>query len=106
MISVTERAKVLLLEMKLNADIRDPGIGLRITREARDRWMLVADHPRSGDQVIEHAGVTILLIGRDVQRTLDGTTVDCIETPDGALDLALTTAAMQNGHHRGKPEPS
>jgi Fe-S cluster assembly iron-binding protein IscA len=98
MISVTERAKVLLLELKSNANIRDPGIGLRIAREALDRWILVADHPRSGDQVIEHAGVTVLLIGPDVQRTLDGTTVDCMETPDG-LDLAVTAAAAQNGHY-------
>jgi hypothetical protein len=50
----------------------------------------------------------VLLIGSDVQRTLDGTTVDCIETPDGVLDLAVTADVAQNGHHRreGGPESS
>lgn len=99
MISVSDRAKAfLLLERKLNANISDPGMGLRIAKEAFGEWILVADHPRSGDQVIQHAGVTVLLISPDVQRTLAGTTVVCVETPDGAQDLALTRARAQNDH--------
>lgn len=97
MITVSDRAKALLLERKRHADISDPAIGLRIAKGSRGRWILVADRPRSGDQVVEHAGVTVLLIGPDVQRSLAGTALDCVETSEGA-GLALTLAGTQNGH--------
>ena len=98
MVGVSERAKEILLDRKLEANISDPEIGLRVATDPGGDWVLVADHPRSGDQVVEHAGVTVLLLSPEVQGALVGTRVDCVEMPGGALELALTPAGMSDGH--------
>jgi hypothetical protein len=97
MVAVSRRAKELLLERKLEAKIIEPEVGLRVAPDPSGQWVLHADHPRHGDQVVEHEGVTVLLMSPYVQSALVGTEVDCVETPEGGVELALTRAGADNG---------
>jgi hypothetical protein len=83
-------------ERKQEADIHDAEVGLRVQADPGGEWVLLADHRRSGDQVVEHAGVTVLLVSEDVQSALAGTRVDCLETPDGTVRLALMQATAED----------
>jgi hypothetical protein len=96
MMIVTGRAKNLLLERKRTANINDPESGLRVSADQGGQWLLVADHPRDGDSVIQHEGVTVLLVSPDVQSALVGTKLDCLEASDGSVELALTRAGTDN----------
>ncbi|HZO39387.1 MAG TPA: hypothetical protein VFE97_09215 [Methylomirabilota bacterium] len=51
--------------------------------------MLIADHARDDDQVVEHRGSTVLLVDPVAQSALDGVQVDCVETTEGDLELIL-----------------
>ena len=89
MVSVTERARRVLLDRKRDENIGEPGAGLRVLLDGTGQWVLVADRVQANDQVVEHAGAPLLLVDPDAQRALAGITVDCLETPDGA-ELLLT----------------
>jgi Fe-S cluster assembly iron-binding protein IscA len=97
MVVVSERAKDLLLERKSEANISDPEMGLRVSADPGGQWILVADHARSGDQVVEHEGVTVLLLDPDIQSALAGTMVDCVQTTEGMVELALMRAGATDG---------
>jgi Fe-S cluster assembly iron-binding protein IscA len=90
MVAVTERARERLLEMKFSASINQPEVGFRLKPAADDRWRLVPDEATESDQVVEHAGSTVLLIDADLSHVLDDGEVDCIETAAGQLELVLT----------------
>jgi Fe-S cluster assembly iron-binding protein IscA len=92
MVTVTERAKERLLEQKQAARIEDAEIGLRVSADSTGQWMLIADHARDDDQVVEHRGSTVLLIDPVAQSVLEGTQVDCVETADGEMELVLGAA--------------
>jgi Fe-S cluster assembly iron-binding protein IscA len=51
--------------------------------------MLVADHAREDDQVVEYRGSTVLLVDPVAQSALDGVRVDCLETAKGETELIL-----------------
>ena len=44
---------------------------------------LALDSTRAGDQVIEHEGLTVLIIDGDASALVNGLVLDVIETPDG-----------------------
>jgi len=90
MVAVSERAKQKLLEQKQAANIAEPEIGLRVAAAPTGQWMLVADHVRGDDQVVEHMGSTVLLVDPVAQQALDGVRVDCLETAEGDVELFLT----------------
>lgn len=92
MVAVSERAKRILLEQKRAAHIDDADIGLRVAAAPSGQWMLVVDQPRDDDQVVEHDGATVLLVDPLAQDALTGAQVDCVETPDGDVELVLTRA--------------
>jgi hypothetical protein len=92
MVAVSKRAKELLLERKLEANISDPEVGLRVAPHPSGQWLLLADHSRYGDQVVAHEGVTVLLVSPYVQSALAGTKVECLETAEGVVELALVPA--------------
>jgi Fe-S cluster assembly iron-binding protein IscA len=97
MVAVSERAKQFLFERRQAANINEPEAGLRVEPDPSGQWVLVADHPRSGDQIVEHEGVTILLVDPEAQGALVGAKVDCMETSEGVVELALTRAGSHNG---------
>ena len=90
MVAVTERAKQKLFEQKQAANISESEIGLRVAAAPTGQWMLVADHARGDDQVVEHMGSTVLLVDPVAQKALDGVRVDCLETVEGDVELFLT----------------
>jgi len=51
---------------------------------------LVPDEPTESDQVVEHAGYTVLLIDADLSEALGNGEVDCMETAAGQVELVLT----------------
>jgi Fe-S cluster assembly iron-binding protein IscA len=89
MVNVSERAKERLLEQKQAANLDDSDIGLRVAAGPTGQWTLVADHVREDDQVVEHRGSTVLLVDPVAQSVLGGVQVDCVETPDGDVELVL-----------------
>jgi hypothetical protein len=100
MVSVTDRAKDVLLEAKQSASITRPDVGLRLAPQAGGAWELFADGTKADDQVIEHEGSTVLLIGPDVSAALAGTRVDCRDAGDGRLELVLQQAHPDGGGGR------
>lgn len=83
MISVTEEAKELFLSVE-----HPEGTVLRldpVTDEESGQTVVgvAAGEPQGGDQVIEHAGESLLHIAAPVSEALDGSILDAVDTPEG-----------------------
>jgi Fe-S cluster assembly iron-binding protein IscA len=89
MVTVSERAKERLFEQKEAANFEGAEVALRVAAGPTGQWMLIADHARDDDQVVEHRGSTVLLVDPVAQSALDGVQVDCVETTEGDLELIL-----------------
>jgi CBS domain-containing protein/Fe-S cluster assembly iron-binding protein IscA len=89
MMTVSERAKETLFEQKQAAELEGEAIALRVAPGPTGEWMLVADHPRDDDQVVEYRGSTVLLVDRATQSALDGVRLDCVLTSEGEAELIL-----------------
>lgn len=76
MITVTESAKQTLGRTLASTGVEDPEIGFRLNTIAPGEYNLVPGKERQGDQVVEHKGRKVLLIGDDISRALDGRTID------------------------------
>ena len=76
--------------MKSSASINQPELGFRLKPAADDAWRLVPDESSESDQVVEHAGSTVLLIDADLSEVLGDRGLDCIETTAGQVQLVLT----------------
>jgi Fe-S cluster assembly iron-binding protein IscA len=82
MMIVTDEAKHELRETLLtNTD--DPEICLRLAMKSPSEFGLALDREVEGDQVIEHEGSKVLLIGREVAVFADSLTLDVKDTPEG-----------------------
>jgi hypothetical protein len=103
MIAVTDRAKEQLLDMKLSANISEPDVGLRLEPAATGEWQLFPDQAIEGDQVVEHGGSKLLLIGADASDALGDRQVDCRETAPGQVQLVLTRSDEPGSDTRRKP---
>jgi Fe-S cluster assembly iron-binding protein IscA len=44
---------------------------------------LTLDKEQQDDQVVEHKGAKVLLLGEEVRRALEGVTIDCEEKAEG-----------------------
>jgi Fe-S cluster assembly iron-binding protein IscA len=82
MVTVTENAKQQLKETLL-ANRDDPETGLRLSIKTPGQFGLVLDKEQKGDQVVEHDGLKVLLLGLDIVETLKGATLDTRDTPEG-----------------------
>jgi hypothetical protein len=103
MIAVTERAKEQLLDMKRSANINEPEVGLRLKPAATGEWELFPDQAIEGDQVVEHGGYKLLLIGADASDALGDRQVDCQETAPGQVKLVLSRRNEPAPDTRRKP---
>lgn len=106
MIGVTERAKEQLLEMKLSANINKPEVGLRLKPAATGEWQLFPDQAIEGDQVVEHGGSNVLLIGADASDALGDRQVDIQETAPGQVKLVLTRTGEPGSDTDTRRKPS
>jgi hypothetical protein len=103
MIGVTERAKEHLLDMKLSANLNQPEVGLRLQPASTGELQLFPDRAAEGDQVVEHGGSKVLLIGPDTSDAIGDGHLDCQETAPGQVQLVLTRSDKSGTDRRGKP---
>ena len=82
MVNVTDRAKNVL-KSALSRSGEEPGTGLRVEISEEGTCALFPDRKKAGDQVVEHQGEVLLLIGEEASQPLDGATIDLAETPEG-----------------------
>ena len=89
MVTVTEDAKEELRKVLSSANVADPEFGLRVTPGPQGRIELVLDKEKEGDQVVEHEGAKVLLVGEDMSVALQSMTIDCQDRPDGRFLVVL-----------------
>lgn len=94
MLTVTERAKVTLAKLKVQADIKDDGVGLRLSLASSDgagggQFGLSADRPTVGDHVVEYGGGKVLLVEEGLADALSDAVIDAEATAQGD-DLIIT----------------
>jgi len=82
MVNVTDRAKNVL-KSALSRSGEERGTGLRVEISEEGTCSLFPDREKAGDQVVEHQGEVLLLIGEEASQPLDGATIDLAETPEG-----------------------
>jgi len=82
MVNVTDNAKQEL-KKKLLAHTDDPEIGLRLAPGASGQLGLLLGREAEGDQVIEHDGLKVLLVGSEIAQRLQDRAIDVQDTPDG-----------------------
>lgn len=82
MLNVTEDAKQMLKEsLVTNTDA--PDFGLRLVHDKSGHLTLVLGQEKEDDQVIEHEGLKVLLVDKELFSDLDGKTLDCQKSPEG-----------------------
>ena len=103
MVTITARAKDTLLQLRAQANMDDPELGLRL--EADNSILgLFPDWQKPGDQVVEVAGATVLLIADDLADALTGVTIDSQTTDDGTQIVIVTTQDPEVEADVGDPD--
>ena len=103
MITVTEKAAEELEALLERAKISDPqnafdDVMLRLFTTDDGKLAIAPDTPLDGDQVIEHRGNSVLLVGWELSETVEGLLIDCVETPEGRkLRISRTGQAASQG---------
>ena len=82
MFNVTERAKARLKEL-LEAESDDRSIGLRIGKTLSGALGVFPDRERPDDEIVEHEGTAVLLVGQEVAARVQNTTIDYEEGGPG-----------------------
>jgi hypothetical protein len=95
MITVTTRAKDALLQIRAAANIEDPEIAMRLEPE-ESGFGLAPDTQKPGDQVVEFAGTTVLLVEDELAQDLTGVTIDS-HTTDAGERLVIEAAEPSDG---------
>jgi Fe-S cluster assembly iron-binding protein IscA len=96
MVNVTDRAKTAL-KSALSRSVEEPGVGLRVEVSEEGTCALFPDREKAGDQVIEHEGDVLLLIGEDASQPLDGATIDLAQTSEGTQLILTKPELPANG---------
>jgi Fe-S cluster assembly iron-binding protein IscA len=87
MVHVTDRARHRLRAIR-NAVAERPEVCLRFRSNGKGQFGLYPDTPREGDQVIEHDGMPVLVLGRDIAAAMTGGTID-VEEIEGSAHWTL-----------------
>lgn len=82
MVTVTERAKAKLKEL-LETESDDRSVGLRLGKTASGAFGVSPDRAHADDQIVEHEGATVLLVGQQIAERVEGTTIDYEEGGPG-----------------------
>ena len=82
MLTVTESAKQRLKELLL-ASTNDPDFGFRLVLKAPGELGLQLDREGVGDDVVEHEGSKVLLVGPEVLMVVAEAILDTEDTPEG-----------------------
>lgn len=76
MVTVTERAKERLKEL-LETRTEDTSVGLRLEVTPSGEFAVFPDQEWADDQVVEHQGAAVLLVGQEIAQKVERTTIDC-----------------------------
>lgn len=106
MLTVTERAKVTLAQLKIQAQIDDAEVGLRLSLAASEEpsqgtgvFGLRADRETPGDHVVEYGGTKVLLVEEELAEALADATIDAETTGGG--DGLIISRPRQMGTENG-----
>jgi Fe-S cluster assembly iron-binding protein IscA len=83
MITVTNSAKQHLKDALL-ANTDDPAISLRLVAKPGGKLGFMLDAETEGDQVVEHKGTRVLLVGEELLPVVTGLTLDVRDTAEGS----------------------
>ena len=88
MITVTEKAAEELEALLERAKISDPqnafdDVMLRLFTTDDGKLAIAPDTPLDGDQVIEHRGNSVLLVGWELSEAVENLLIDCVDTDEG-----------------------
>jgi Fe-S cluster assembly iron-binding protein IscA len=83
MLNVTEREKARLKEL-LEAESDDRSVGLRLGKTASGALGVFPDRERADDQVVEHQGAPVLLVGQEIAARVEDRTIDYEESGPGS----------------------
>jgi Fe-S cluster assembly iron-binding protein IscA len=97
MIAITEGAMEALFQLRLSAEIQDPGVALRLAPDAEGHLEVFADTEREGDLVVEREGAKLLLIAGDLSDLLAGATMDFRITTEGPQLVLDRASGGANG---------
>jgi Fe-S cluster assembly iron-binding protein IscA len=84
MVNVTERAKAKLKEI-LETEDEDRVLGLRLQTTPSGQFGVILDRERADDQIVEHQGAVVLLVGQEVAPKVEDTTIDYDESGPGLV---------------------
>jgi Fe-S cluster assembly iron-binding protein IscA len=82
MVNVTERAKARLKKL-LETEGDDRSISLRLGTTPSGQFGVFPDRERTDDQIVEHQGAAVLLLGREVAEQVEHATIDYDESEPG-----------------------
>lgn len=97
MIGITDRAKVILADLRASIADAEPNAALRSATNGNGELEISIDVEKAGDLAVHHDGATLLLIEGTVSVEFAGSTIDCDCTPDGGLGLKLFSRGRGNG---------
>jgi Fe-S cluster assembly iron-binding protein IscA len=81
-VAVTEAAAEHLQSILMEQEAEDE-MALRLIPQPGGRLALTLDRPGVGDESIEAAGQTVLVVAPDVADMLTGSVIDLLETSEG-----------------------
>ena len=81
-LAVTEAAAEHLRDILVEHG-RESDMALRLIPQSGGRLALALDRPGEGDEAIEAAGETLLVVAPQVAALLDGSVIDVLETTEG-----------------------
>jgi Fe-S cluster assembly iron-binding protein IscA len=93
MIAVTARA-ARELKAVAQAELEGREQALRLVPDESGQLGLVVDRVKDGDQIVEHEGVRVLLVGAEVIDVVHGMVVDWEDTSEGPC-LIITAQSPQ-----------
>jgi hypothetical protein len=107
MLTVTERAKVTLARLKVEAQIEDEEVGLRLLLAAspepgHGQFGLQADRPALGDHVVEYEGTKVLLVDEELADALADAVIDAEASARGD-DLIISRSRVDGGDEGDRP---
>lgn len=91
MVTVTDRAKTFLAKALDDArnNEEEQDICFRLVRSDENKLGIVVGKPTKSDTQFEQDESTILVMDEEVSTTLDGRTVDLVETEAGRVALSV-----------------
>lgn len=87
MVRVTQQAREELKAL-LHSNTKDSEDGIRLAYGSMGQFGFILSKPKEGDEALQEQGKTILLVGWEFKRILDGATLD-VEYDSGKREFVM-----------------